>query len=223
MRLNQYVASASGLSRRAADTAIAEGRVTIDGQLVGLGQQVPDGAEVCLDGKPLALPTAFTYVLFHKPVGYVTSRTQQGTDPTIYELLPDEYHMLRPVGRLDRDSSGLLILTDDGSFILRHTHPSFAKMKQYELKLARPLTATDAGRLETGVILGDGPSRVQILDNQGRRVLVALGEGRNRQLRRTFGLLGYTVEGLHRLEMGAFSLGGLTAGKWRILEPGELA
>jgi 23S rRNA pseudouridine2605 synthase len=223
VRLNQYVASASGLSRRAADTAIAAGRVTVGGQPAGLGQRVPDGATVELDGKALKLPASFTYILLHKPVGYVTSRARQGSDPTVYELLPEQYRQLRPVGRLDRDSSGLLILTDDGSFILRHTHPSFAKTKEYLLELGRPLTSADAAKLEAGVQLEDGPSRVHVLDNQGRHVRAALGEGRNRQLRRTFGALGYTVAALHRGQMGTFGLGSLKAGKWRVISSEELA
>jgi 23S rRNA pseudouridine2605 synthase len=221
MRINQYVAASTGLSRRAADTAIAEGRVTLAGRVATLGETVADGSEVQLDGRPLAPATTHTYVMLNKPAGYVSSRTKQGSDPTLYELLPAGHRSLRTAGRLDRDSSGLILLSDDGDFIHRLTHPSFVKSKVYELTLARPLSPADQRRLEQGVELTDGPSRVQVDKVRGRGVTVSLSEGRNRQLRRTFGALGYTVEQLKRTQMGPYQLGDLPSGQWTAIEPSE--
>jgi 23S rRNA pseudouridine2605 synthase len=215
MRINQFVAASSSLSRRAADAAIASGRVTINGRPIAVGETVPDSAQVHLDGRLLAPPTAHAYVMLHKPAGYVSSRRRQGSDPTVYELLPAKFHHLRPVGRLDRDSTGLLLLSDDGDFIHRLTHPSFGKEKTYELTLARPLAAADADKLEAGVSLNDGPSRLKVLSRKQDHVCISLSEGRNRQLRRTFGALGYTVQELHRTAVGPYRLADLAEGAWR--------
>jgi 23S rRNA pseudouridine2605 synthase len=219
MRINQYLAAATGLSRRAADAAIAAGRVHIDGQPATLGAAVNPGQNVFLDGQPVHRAAAHHYVLLHKPAGYVSSRQRQGSDPTIYQLLPDNLHNLRLAGRLDRDSSGLLLLSDDGDFVHRYTHPSFNKLKVYELVLARPLAPADRRRLEAGVTLEDGPSRVGVTSVRGRRVTVTLTEGRNRQLRRTFGALGYTVEQLVRTHIGSYQLDGLPTGAWAEVVP----
>ncbi len=218
MRINQFVAAASGLSRRAADQAITDGRVIVNNQAVKRGAQVSPSDHVMLDDQPLTFPDTRTYLMLHKPAGYVTSRTRQGSDPTVYELLPERYHKLRPVGRLDRDSSGLLLLSDDGNFIYRHTHPSEQHEKIYELHLARAVAAPDLQRLEQGVELADGPSRLRIISHHGADLIVGLSEGRNRQLRRTLGALGYAVERLHRTSVGDYALGDLEPGQWLQLE-----
>jgi 23S rRNA pseudouridine2605 synthase len=222
-RINQFLAAATGLSRRAADAAVQAGRVTINGQTAILGDQVGTSAVVQLDGRTITPSSHRTYLMLHKPVGYVSSRSRQGADPTIYDLLPPEYHTLRPAGRLDRDSSGLMLLSDDGDFIQAHTHPSHHKTKLYELTLARKLTPADATRLEAGVELTDGPSRLSIIAGTGtRHVTVSLSEGRNRQLRRTFGALGYTVEALHRTAIGTHQLGELPSGQFQIIQHAQV-
>ncbi|HSX01076.1 MAG TPA: pseudouridine synthase [Candidatus Saccharimonas sp.] len=223
MRINQYVAASSGLSRRAADIAIADGHVIINGAPATIGQAVPPGADVSLDGRRLQPPTHHTYLMLHKPSGYVTSRARQGSDPTIYDLLPTKYHSLRPAGRLDRDSSGLLLLSDDGSFIQRHTHPSYEHGKLYELELDRPVTPAAVHQLERGVKLKDGPSQLQIVSHHGLRLIALLHEGRNRQVRRTLGAVGYSVKRLHRLQVGEYQLGDLPSGNWQILPATEPA
>jgi 23S rRNA pseudouridine2605 synthase len=215
MRINQYVAQASGISRRQADAAITAGRVTVDGRPASLGEAIAQDAAVALDGHTLHPLTTHHYLLFHKPAGYVTSRVRQGDDPHIYELLPAEWQRLRPAGRLDRDSSGLLILTDDGPFIQTMTHPSSGKRKVYELVLTKPLTAADRRHLEAGVELTDGPSRLHVEAANGAEVTVSLGEGRNRQIRRTLGALGYGIRRLHRTAIGPYEIGSLAAGQWQ--------
>lgn len=214
MRINQYLAASSGLSRRAADAAIAAGRVMLNGQPATVGDQVDADGRVQLDGQVVRPPQTHTYVLLHKPTGYVSSRRRQGSDPTLYELLPTDLHHLQIAGRLDRDSSGLILLSNDGDFIQAITHPSHGKTKLYELTLSSPLTTAARGQLEAGVELEDGFSRVTVEHIQGRHVTVSLGEGRNRQLRRTFAALGHPVETLHRTRMGAYALGQLPAGGW---------
>jgi 23S rRNA pseudouridine2605 synthase len=220
VRINQFVAGATGLSRRAADTAITAGRVIVDGKVAKLGQTVTDSASVTLDGQPITLTTTHTYIMLNKPAGYVASRVRQGDDPTLYDLLPPDYRKLRTVGRLDRDSSGLILLTDDGAFIQTHTHPSFEKEKVYELTLTHPLTPADRQWLEAGVKLTDGPSRLKVTAATGQEVTVSLSEGRNRQIRRTLGALGYTITRLHRTHMGRYSLGDLPSGNWKAITAG---
>ncbi len=219
MRINHYVAAASGLSRRAADTAIRAGRVTVAGQPAQLGQAITDTEEVQLDGRLLQLPSLHTYLILHKPVGYICSRRQQGSDPTIYELLPPSARLLRPAGRLDRDSSGLLLLSDDGQFIQRYTHPGQTKLKIYEVEVDHDLTATAEHQLTHGVTLTDGPSQCQVIRRQGRHLTLGLHEGRNRQIRRTLGAIGYGVKRLHRTQIGPYHLGTLPPGHWRALPP----
>jgi len=219
MRLNRYVASANGMSRRAADDAIAGGRLKVNGDTGRLGQNVETSDRVSLDGKTLTLPVAYTYVIFNKPVGHVASRVQQGNTPTIYALLPPELHRLRSVGRLDRDSSGLLVLTDDGDYAFRQTHPSFQKEKRYEVGLSQKLTPQDADKLRSGVVLEDGVSALSLDNIDDHGVTVRLSEGRNRQIRRSFGALGYDVVRLHRTHFGTLVLGDLKPGEWRKFVP----
>ena len=223
MRINQFVAQASGLSRRAADTAIVEGRVTLDSQVAVIGQAVNSGTAVTLDGTVLTLAPAYTYLKLHKPAGYVSSRARQSDKPTLYELLPAEYQSLRIAGRLDLDSSGLIILSSDGNFIQTLSHPTAGKTKRYELILESPVAAPDLDRLARGVMLTDGLSQVTVLDHQSKFITVTLEEGRNRQLRRTFGALGYTVVRLHRTMVGELSLGDLPSGHYAQLDAREVS
>ena len=218
MRLNRYVASASGMSRRAADTAIMDGRVTLNGEIATLGQLVEPPMMVALDGHSLTLPSTFRYVALHKPVGYVSSREQQGSDPIIYALLPPEMINLRLAGRLDRDSSGLILLSDDGDFILAMSHPSADKLKGYQVELDHSPTAAHLAELEQGIELEDGPSRMHVRGLAGRTITLELEEGRNRQIRRTLGALGYGIKSLHRLSIGPYELGDLAPGAWRELQ-----
>jgi 23S rRNA pseudouridine2605 synthase len=223
MRINQFVASSSKMSRRAADTAIAAGRVKVGGHTATLGQTVATQDVVTLDGSTLTPATHHTYIALHKPAGYISSHARQGNDPTLYELLPENLQSLRLTGRLDRDSSGLVLLSDDGSFVQNLSHPSRRKTKQYELTLTKPLAESDQAKLEAGVKLRDGLSTVTIVACAGRTVTLTIGEGRNRQLRRTFGALGYTVERLHRTRIGHYELGSLPSGSWQHIAPGDTA
>lgn len=220
-RLNKYIAFHSGLSRREADDLLAAGKVAVNGQPAVLGGRVEDGDTVTVNGSIITPKKAHSYLLFHKPVGYVSSRKQQGDNPTLYDLLPKEFHALKPVGRLDKDSSGLLLLTDDGDFAHTMTHPKFYKVKQYEISLDIPLEPLHQQMIsDFGITLEDGPSKLSLekRDDGRQRWLVTMHEGRNRQIRRTFSSLGYTVTKLHRTVFGEYKLGSIEPGKYEIFE-----
>ena len=218
MRINKLVAQATGLSRRAADQAISERRVLVNGRPASAGQQVTTDDKVEFDGQTIGQPIepSLTLIL-HKPAGYVVSRRGQGSR-TIYDLLPLEYHSLKPVGRLDKDSSGLLLLTNDGQLAYQLTHPSFVKPKIYEIELDKPLLSTDQQQIEQGVKLDDGPSKLLLrpLGDQ-RHWQITMHEGRNRQIRRSFDALGYRVAKLHRTHFGPYALDDLASGQLRLI------
>ena len=217
VRLNKFLAHNAGISRRQADEYITHGRVTINGVTATIGDRVQPSDNIALDGKPLKALAKKTYLLLNKPVSYVCSRKQQGDNPTIYSLLPAKYHELKPVCRLDTDSSGLILLTNDGDFAHQMTHPRFHKTKLYEVELDKPLQPLHQQMIsDFGVTLEDGVSqflvekvgdwkmetgswdRPQIGSEPPKNFQVTLTEGRNRQIRRTFAALGYTVTKLHR-------------------------
>lgn len=215
MRLNLYIARATGLSRRAADAVVAEGRVLVNKAAVSSGQQVEDSDEVSFDGHVLTPPKTTLTILLNKPAGYVCSRDGQGSK-TVYDLLPTDLHHLKPVGRLDKMSSGLLLLSSDGRLANELTHPRFQKTKRYNVQLLKPLTLHDKKAIEKGVILDDGLSHLS-LDGQGKQWTVSMQEGRNRQIRRTFASVGYTVQKLHRTHFGPHELGDLQSGSYRVV------
>lgn len=228
-RLNKYLALHLGLSRREADEYVEQGRVKINDTPAILGAHVAPTDTVTLDSKPVSTDTDLQYMLLHKPAGYVCSRRPQGDNPTIYALLPKELHALKPVGRLDKDSSGLILLSNDGDFTHRMTHPSFRKTKTYLVQLDTPLQPLHQQMIsDFGVMLEDGKSRftVEKLDTPPENISekspityrITMSEGRNRQIRRTFGALGYTVTYLHRTIFGDYSLGDISPGTWHFVD-----
>ena len=218
-RLNKFLAERIGVSRREADDLIAAGKITIDGKKAELGARLDKNNKVCYNGSIIPFETDYLYIAMNKPVGYVCSRRAQGNAPTIYELLPKEYQKLKTVGRLDKDSSGLILLTNDGDFAFKHTHPKFKKEKIYEVELDKPLEPLHQQMIsDYGVMLDDGPSKFVII-HDNNQYIVKLSEGRNRQIRRTFAALGYKVEKLHRTNFGVYQLSGLKPGEYVILEP----
>lgn len=213
MRINKYIALATGKGRREADRLIKSGRITIDGRIADLGQDI-DGQEIRLDGRRLIIDRSFTTIMLNKPTGYVVSRKGQGSK-TIYELLPDKYSDLKPIGRLDKDSSGLLLLTNNGQMAEQLTHPSYQKIKVYLVQLNKPLSQKDQSQIEQGVSLEDGLSKMKLKKmEKSTQYLVTITEGRNRQIRRTFKFLDYEVVNLHRLQFGNYQLGKLASGRY---------
>lgn len=218
MRINRFVALATGMSRRDADKFVAAGKVTIHGQTAETGAQVTESDVVLLNGTPLVAPVETQTILLNKPVGYVCSRNGQGSK-TIYDLLPAQLHALKPVGRLDKNSSGLLLLTTDGNLANELTHPSRQKIKIYEVTLDKSLQPLHQQMIsDHGIQLEDGPSKLhleRLKTGSDTAWRVTMHEGRNRQIRRTFAALGYAVTNLHRTQFGPYRLGELAAGKFR--------
>lgn len=220
-RINKFLAARIGVSRREADLLVEKGHVTIDGQLAQLADRVELQSEVKVKDTLVVHSASLVYIAFHKPVGYVCSRRSQPGSPTIYELLPPEYHSLKTVGRLDKDSSGLILLTNDGDFSHRMTHPSFRKTKIYNVTLDAPLQPLHRQMVsDHGVLLEDGTSQFEVARiEEGNDTLwqITMSEGRNRQIRRTFVALGYTVAALHRTSFGPYSLGDIKPGEYKLV------
>lgn len=206
------------MSRRAADKAIRSGRVKINSIPAKLGDTAADGDLVILDGQELKPASTTITIMLNKPVGYVCSRRGQGSK-TVYDLLPETYHKLKPIGRLDKDSSGLLLLTNDGELANELTHPKYQKEKVYRVKLNKTLLPEDKNKLLTGVELVDGVSKfIKLADCSNRTYEVVMAEGRKRQIRRTFIALGYEVIELHRTGFGKYVLGNLETGKISVVK-----
>jgi 23S rRNA pseudouridine2605 synthase len=221
LRLNKYLALRLGISRREADNLISQNKVMINGQIATLGARFNENDKISVNGEDISGTTAYEYIALHKPTGYVCSRRQQGDSPTIYELLPKQYHNLKTVGRLDRDSSGLILLSNDGDFTYHMTHPSFLKTKIYKVRLDHDLEPLHHQMInDYGINLEDGPSKLQLErmnDTDRRDWIVTMHEGRNRQIRRTFNSLGYTVIKLHRTNFGNYALGDIKPGEFKVI------
>lgn len=223
MRLNKFIAHATGISRREADELIRTSNVVVNGKAADLGCDVdPNDDTVTVNNQLVKLPTEHTTIMLNKPVGYVCSRNAQAKGvKTIYELLPDQYKALKTVGRLDKDSTGLILLTDDGDLAHQLTHPSFAKTKEYIVELDHALAPLHQQMIsDFGINLDDGPSQLLLerLNDERTKFNITMHEGRNRQIRRTFAALGYQVKSLHRTTFGPYTLGDLASGKWSALQ-----
>lgn len=218
IRLNKFLSERLGFSRREADDLIAAGKVLVNDKPAILGARIDKNDKVCYNNKIVPFGVLFCYLAFNKPVGYVCSRRAQGDAPTIYEILPEKYRDLKTVGRLDKDSSGLILLTNDGDFAFQMTHPKFYKEKVYEVVLDRELEPLHQQMIsDYGVQLEDGVSKLgltRLSDDNRREWQVTMSEGRNRQIRRTFVALGYHVLALHRTQFGKYQLSGLKPGEW---------
>ncbi len=232
-RLQKYLAHAGVASRRHAEDLIVSGAVTVNGQVVReLGTRVdPAADEVRVRGKLVRPVEQFMYVLQHKPAGAVTTAHDPQGRRTVLDLLPAEWRMRRlyPIGRLDWDTEGVLLLTDDGDLALRLTHPRYALPKEYHALVAGRPTPETLERLARGVSLpGEvrptAPARVWVLRSVGDATWVGieLHEGRNRQVRRMFDAVGHSVARLRRVRVGPLTLGTLASGASRLLTPAEV-
>jgi len=225
MRLVKYLAHAGVASRRAAEGIIAAGRVTVAGSVVtDPAQDVDEASGVCVDGRPLAGPEPRVAYLLHKPAGVLsTARDPQGR-PTVVGLVGREELRLYPVGRLDAQTTGVILLTNDGELANRLTHPRFEVPKTYRAKLAGgPIEATALHALRDGVELDDGitaPARVRKL--AANEIELTIHEGRNRQVRRMCEAVGHPVRELVRTRFGPLTLAGLAPGESRRLTAQEL-
>lgn len=227
MRLQKYLASCGVASRRAAEKMIADGRVSVDGQTITeMGRQVEIGQDIRVDGKLVMPEPEKRYILYHKPAGEVSTASDPEGRATVLDKFRDFPVRLYPVGRLDYDSEGLLLLTNDGELTERMLHPSMEVEKTYLARVSNELTPDEARRLETGVMV-DGRktarAKVKILGVKGlyTDMLITIHEGRNRQVRKMVEQVGHQVVLLRRIRFGPLKLGDLPRGMWRELTEEE--
>jgi 23S rRNA pseudouridine2605 synthase len=222
MRLAKFLAHGGVASRRRAEQIVAAGRVTVGGEAVtDPARDVGEGDDVRVDGRPVGAEEREVWIV-NKPVGVVSTAREPGQRPAVVELV-DSPARLYPVGRLDADSSGLLLLTNDGELANRLTHPRYEVPKTYRARLLRPPSERDLERLRAGVELEDGPTAPAKVWRRGEREIeVVLREGRNRQLRRMIEGVGNEVVALRRVRLGPLRLGALEDGEARQLAPEEI-
>jgi 23S rRNA pseudouridine2605 synthase len=221
MRLNAYLARAGVASRRAADELIKAGRVLVNGKLGQLNTFVGSGDSVEVDGRPVA-KQQLAHVLLNKPAAVVTTARDPQGRPTVVGLVPAEPRIV-PVGRLDADTTGALLLTNDGRLAHRLAHPRYRVDKVYEVEVEGDPSPETLRRLEQGIDLDDGrtaPARVRKL---GRgRIELTIHEGRKHQVKRMFQAVGHSVQHLHRSGYAGLTLDGLAPGEWRALSAAEV-
>jgi 23S rRNA pseudouridine2605 synthase len=223
MRMNRYLAVCGIGSRRSVEDVIRAGRVTLNGELAtDLGRRVVEGDEVCVDGKPVRPPRNYTIIAFNKPPGCISTRKDPQGRETVYDWLPQGYAQLRTVGRLDLQSRGLLLFTDDGDLAFRLTHPSYEIPRTYNVWTDRPIGPEGRKMLLDGFDIGDGEvaiaKRVKVDDEKAE---ITLMEGKNREIRRMMEGIGRRVRDLKRLSFGPIELGPLASGEFRELTPAE--
>ena len=227
-RLQKLMSAAGHCSRRQAEELLRQGRVEVNGRTAGLGDQAdPEIDQVCVDGSPLAKDTTERVLLLNKPPGVISSCHDPHGRETVLDLIPPDLRQgLHPVGRLDADSRGALLLSNQGELTLKLTHPRYAHSKTYRVTLSGTPSRSRLQRWRQGVEL-DGsrtlPASVTLLHSQGDHSVleVILREGRNRQIRRIASLLGYAVLDLQRVAIGGLALGSIEEGCWRELSRQE--
>jgi len=223
MRLNRYLALCGLGSRRAVEDLIRFGRVQVNGTKAGLATDVGDTDRVEVDGKPVRPEEKHTYLLFNKPAGYLCSRGDTHGRSTVYDLLPSELHRLHYVGRLDKNSRGLLFFTSDGELTASLTHPSHGVLRVYEVETEYRLTDQDMELLLEGVEVEDGVVlKCAAVRETARGYEIGLREGKKREIRRLLYALNHRVVDLKRVEFGGVELGDLPEGEFRELSPEEL-
>ncbi len=228
MRLQKYLADAGVASRRASEALIAEGRVTVNGKTALLGASVNERDLVLLDGKPVGGAETRVVLMLHKPRGVVSTANDPQGRRTVNDLVSEVPGRLYNVGRLDINSEGLLLMTNDGALAYRLTHPKFEVEKTYYAVCDGRLTAEEIARLKAGVMLEDGmsaPARIEHVRDTARgssSFLITIHEGRNRQIRRMLEAVGHRTLRLKRERFGPLSLGELPSGAYRRLTKEEL-
>lgn len=227
LRLNKYIANNSKFSRRDIDDIIVQGRVTVNGVTVTEpGHKVePEKDKICLDGETVKLTTKWVYIAFYKPAKTITSMDDDMGRQTVMDYVNTKYNLF-PVGRLDYDTTGLLLLTNDGDLANKLMHPSFKISKTYDVKLSKPLEEKHRQALMKGIMLAGKktlPCQIKYKHNKNHAVItITLKEGRNRQVKKMFERFGYFVQKLHRAKYGNIPIGNLKIGTWRYLESKEI-
>lgn len=228
MRLNKYLAMCGVASRRKCDDIIKEGRVLVNGKLVtSLGIDINEKKDkVNLDGNLLSLPSSFVYIKLNKPKGYACTRSDEKGRKTIYQLIDCEERLFS-IGRLDYDTEGLILLTNDGDFANKIAHPKFHLEKEYRVSVEGEMNESELAVLRNGVVV-DGQRlpkcKVKFIsfENNITKLSVVIDEGQNRQIRRMFEGIGRDIKLLKRIRIGLVKLGGLSRGQWKDLTEEEL-
>lgn len=230
-RLNKYIASTGICSRRKADEIILSGRVRVNDKIINeLGFHVREKDKVYVDNK-LVRPQNLVYYKFYKPAGYITTSDDEKGRKTIYDVIPSELHNLKPVGRLDKDSTGLIILTNDGDFINEMTHPSIKLPKVYLVSINAKFTIEDGEKMFNGITIetDSGEKKTAYaetlpieLTNKSSLIQVTLYQGINRQIRKMFAKLGYEVVSLKRIQHGTITIEGLKKGQVKQIKPKQI-
>jgi len=228
LRLNVFVARATGLSRRKADRAVIDGRVTVNGEMVTEpARRVSKNVSVSLDGEKIAIDRDYTWILMNKPRGYITSRADENGRPTVMEILPDKFGRLFPVGRLDIDTTGVLLFTDDGQTTQKLLHPKYGVPRKYRVEISGKLTEEEKEVASRGVII-DGrraiPGELELVGRSrtGEIYEIEFSEGRYHEVKKFFAMLGHEVTRLERVSFAGITIGKLNPGEWRTLSKIEL-
>lgn len=227
MRLNKYIASSGLCSRRKADELIEQGVVSVNGKKVTeLGFQIKEKDKVFINNE-LARPKKLEYYRFHKPAGYITSADDEKGRKIIYDLLPPNMHNLKPVGRLDKDSSGLIILTNDGDLINELTHPSIKVPKVYIVSVNGKVHLHHLEKMATGIEIEKGQMAYAdtfVLESDNKRTMlqITLYQGLNRQIRKMLDSLGFEVTSLKRVQHATIAIEGLKKGQFKPIKPQQI-
>ena len=227
-RLQKILSAAGVCSRRAAEGYLTAGRITVNGKMAQLGQQAdPETDDIRVDGVPLGREPETVYLMLNKPRGYVTTVSDEQGRKTVMDLLTGIHTRIYPVGRLDRDSEGLLLLTNDGALTQRLLHPSHEVSKEYHVTVSGPVehAAENLRRIRDVAGMAIRPAEVQMLRREGNRaeLRIVIHEGRNRQIRRMCARCGLEVLRLQRVREHCLELGTLPLGQWRYLTAAEIA
>ncbi len=232
VRLQKYIAMSGVASRRSAEEMISAGRVMVNNKkITELGTKVEIGADtVMVDDKIISPETKKYYIMLNKPVGYVSTVSDQFERPTVLDLIGEEIKArIFPVGRLDYDTSGLLLLTNDGDFTYKVTHPKFNMNKTYIATIKGGITPKGLAQLRGGVVIEDNfktsPAEVEMISCEKgvTQIKITIHEGKNRQVRKMFEAVGCKVAELERIKIGTVELGTLPLGRWRYLTSHEIS
>lgn len=229
MRINKYLAQANLGSRRKCEQFVLDGKVSVNGKITkNLSTDIDENEDVVIcNGIKINKLTSFYYIVLHKPKGYITTVTDERGRKTVMELVPERYKGVFPVGRLDYDTEGLLLLTNDGDFAYKLTHPSSMVPKTYTAKIEGKITADELNKLKEGVVVdGSKTSKANIInkgfENGITKIEITITEGKNRQIRKMLESVGKNIVFLKRISIGDVRLGGLTRGTTRELKEKEI-
>ncbi len=228
MRINKFIAESGVASRRVADNLIKEGAVKVNGKIAKLGDEIDEfNDHITVNGRPINKVKKYDYYIMNKPKGYICSVKDEKGRKTVMDLLPPTVKRLFPVGRLDYDTEGLLILTNDGDLTFKLTHPKNEIPKTYLVKTEKPVTIDDINKLKSGVVIDGVKTKkcnVKLIESlkTGSKLHITITEGKNRQVRKMIESIGNNVDFLKRIKIGDLMLTGLNRGEVRQLSPYEI-